>query len=237
MPILHFPRQFNGPPESANGGVAAGAMAEILLSEETSAVRVRLMRPIPLEQDLALRNHPERDGLIAHDDDGDILAGWREPLTIDMPALPDGDRVVEAGAHYRMPTDDKFAGCFVCGHTRLPGEGLRIHAGHDQEENAFAAVHWTPHENFAGDDGELPSHLVWGALDCPGAVAALLLKNSDMLTGEMHGEVFAPVRAGETYTVFAWPIWTAGRKIFTGSALIDETGQVCAKASELWITV
>jgi hypothetical protein len=233
MNTLYFDQRFNGPPASVNGGIAAGSVAEIL----EGAVRVRLLRPIPLERKLALRPSAEQDGLIVYDSSGDIMAARRELLALEVPEPPDHDRVAAAGHNFQIPPDGSFANCFVCGHDRDPGDGMRVHAGQDCLENSFAAVHWTPHENFADETGTLPLRFVWGALDCPGAIAAAILNPCDMVTGEMHGEAYAPVHAGETYTVFAWPVWAEGRKIFSGSALIDSAGQICAKASELWITV
>jgi hypothetical protein len=233
METLYFERRFNGPPASVNGGIAAGAIADRL----PGAVRVRLMRPIPLEQELILQPPEDGVGLIARHGDSDIMSARCEALELEVPPPPRPDRIAAAGRNYRKPPDNSFSDCFVCGHARAAGDGLRVHAGCDPSQQSFAALHWIPHEKFADDDGRLPNHMIWGSLDCPAAIAGSLLNKADMRTGEMHGEVYGPVLCGRTYTVFAWPIRAEGRKVFTGCALIDGSGNVCAKASVLWITV
>ena len=49
MTTIVIPRRFNGPPSSANGGYAAGALAEAAGLED---VTVQIRRPPPLETPL-----------------------------------------------------------------------------------------------------------------------------------------------------------------------------------------
>ncbi len=231
MQTLNFDRRYCGPPASTNGGIAAGTLAEGM----GGAVKVRLIRPVPYDQDIRVR--AEDNQRTAFDEDGDIYRAWREPLELDVPMLPDKAALEVAAARHYTPADSQFDNCFVCGHKRPVGQGLRIHTGCAADGEEFAAALWRPHADFANDTGALPLPMVWGSMDCPGAVAAMLLTTAHMLTGEMHVQVFRPVLVDRPHTVLAWPLWTEGRKIETGTALFDEQGDICAKGKQLWITV
>jgi hypothetical protein len=55
--------------------------------------------------------------------------------------------------------------------------------------------------------------------------------------GRLTAELRAPVIAGQTYVVLAWPIARDGRKLDTGSALADADGTAAAVARARWIEI
>ena len=51
----------------------------------------------------------------------------------------------------------------------------------------------------------------------------------------MAGEVLKKPKAGETYVVVAWAREVEGRKHFAGVALFDDSGELMARAGQIWI--
>ena len=75
---------------------------------------------------------------------------------------------------------------------------------------------WTPHENFAGPDGLVPSEIVWAALDCRGWYAWLVREaHSAGLVGTMTGEVV--------------------RLRYCGVAMFTADGECLARGRQVWI--
>ena len=66
---LLVPPRYNGPPGAANGGIACGAIADLL----GGAAEVRLHRPVPLGRPLDVR--PADDGSVVVEDSGELVAG------------------------------------------------------------------------------------------------------------------------------------------------------------------
>jgi hypothetical protein len=104
-----------------------------------------------------------------------------------------------------------FPTWFVCGPKRVPGNGLRILAGPVAQRDIFAA-RWTPDPGLADHDRQLPSEIVWAALDCPTSIPVA----NDPGAGDFRPivpahRILAPVRAGEPHTVVWWPIAIDGR--------------------------
>jgi len=48
-------------------------------------------------------------------------------------------------------------------------------------------------------------------------------------------EIRSPVRVGEPHVIGSWKIERDGRKHWTGAAIWDATGGVCAAGHALWI--
>ena len=98
--------RFTGPPTSANGGVAAGLLAELLGPEgATGAVEVTLRRPPPLEVDLTVT-----DGSLY---DGDLLLAEARHVSPDL-APPPPVSLAQAVGLSDVP-GHAFPTCFVCG--------------------------------------------------------------------------------------------------------------------------
>jgi hypothetical protein len=56
-----------------------------------------------------------------------------------------------------------------------------------------------------------------------------------MLLGEMQAHVDRRVRVGESCTVIGWKIGSERRKHFSGTALFDGEGELCARARQTWV--
>ena len=227
---LRLEERFCGPPASANGGYACGAIAELLGGE----VEVTLRRPPPLGRPLRLRVGD--GGAVVHD--GDELVAEARPATVALgvPAVVSPAQAERAAAGYPLFQGHPFPTCFTCGPDRAPGDGLRIFPGPLAGGDLWAAP-WTPDPSVADQDGLVESAVIWAALDCPGGFAAGV-GDTMMVLGRMAARVLARPRADTAYCLVAWrggP--AAGRKRPAGSALLDARGGVLAVARTLWVTI
>ena len=225
-----IPHRYRGGSTAANGGYAAGVLAERLSSD----VRIRFRLPVPLDVALTLKSVSGGLHVMAGEDW--VAEAYAERLDLALPAPPSCAEVEAGQAHYRSSGEQGFAHCFVCGPERQAGDGLRIFTA-QLESGRIAAAPWRPDPAFAGEDGYLAKRFVWGALDCPAAVAAWFLDERMMLTGELHGAVVGRVRAGEKHICVAWPIKAEGRKISAGSAVYSADGTLKAFARSIWIVL
>jgi hypothetical protein len=163
----------------------------------------------------------------------------RAASAADLPDAPVAPGLAEArAAGARSPALDKpFHGtCFSCSIIREEGDGLRICNGQlEGYEPGWSACVWTPHANFAGDDGLVATEVIWAALDCSGAICWTIKGAPVGLLGTMTGEVVRRPRAGEETIVMAWPIGVEGRKHYSGVALFDARGALLARGRQIWI--
>ena len=158
-------------------------------------------------------------------------------LQIEVPRPPDYLAAMEASLGYAGLRHHPYPECFVCGPAREPGDGLGIFPGPVAGRDLFAAT-WTPAPDLAPDGEEVAAEFVWAALDCPsGLVTDLFSDVGRVLLGRLAVDVRGPVHAGHRYVVQAWPISRDGRKLETASALVSESGEICAVAKALWIDV
>ena len=104
--------QFNGPPDSANGGYAAGLLAQQL---DAGTVEVTLRAPPPLDVPLRIERADgttrafHEDALIAEAraSDLDVTAEVPEPVT--------WDEAIAAAKLYRGLASHAFPTCLACG--------------------------------------------------------------------------------------------------------------------------
>jgi hypothetical protein len=227
---LRLGERFCGPPASANGGYACGAIAELL----GGGVEVTLRRPPPLGRPLRLRVGD--DVAVVHD--GDELVAEAHPATVAL-ALPAPASPTEArAAAARSPLfqGHPFPTCFTCGPDRAAGDGLRIFPGPLPGGDLWAAP-WTPDPSVADQDGLVESAVIWAALDCPSGFAAGV-GDTMMVLGRMAARVLARPRADTAYCLVAWRTGpAAGRKQPARSALLDAHGRVLAVARTIWVTI
>jgi len=212
---LRIARRFNGPPDSANGGVTAGLLAKYVDAE---AVQVTLRQPPPLEVDLRVEA-----GCLY---DGDLLVAEAVPGALELapPAAVGVDVAHEAAARFAGLLDHPFPTCFVCGTGRTDGLGLT--AGPVSE--GVVATEWTPH-----DDDPV---MVWAALDCPGGWS-MSIPGRPYVLGRMTGRILRLPTPGQPHVVQGWLLGNEGRKAQTGSALYDGEGTVLALAQATWIAL
>jgi hypothetical protein len=236
---LTIGRRFNGPKDSGNGGYVAGRLAALIGGPLSNrAAEITLRAPPPLDKPLDLVKSGEAIELR----DGDTLLAVVRPaaLELEVPPVPAQVQLDRAATMGGSGADSDFHKCFVCGRSREAGDGLRVWAGRcdGSGDMGLAAARWTPDARLADEDGYLPDEYLWGALDCPGATAVLREDDERMcLTGRMTGRVERRLKAGEAATVLAWPIAADGRKLTSGTAVIDAQGRVCARAQILWIVL
>ncbi|HEY9235287.1 MULTISPECIES: hypothetical protein [Phenylobacterium] len=236
MTEIVVPRQFRGPPFQANGGYICGVLAGAVGGRGVAMLR----SGVPL--DTAVRIEPGEDGAVTLvNAEGAILGSARPADDSQIPNPPPAPPTVEEAKTFAAAS--QFAerslhrGCFSCCIEREAGEGLGVHVGQiDGAPLGQCAGVWTPHENFALDDGTIPDEITWGALDCSGSMAWWIKTGSAVgLLGTMAGEVLRKPKVGETYVVVAWAREVEGRKHFAGVALFDDKGEVMARSGQIWI--
>ncbi len=220
-----IPRRYCGPPESANGGYAAGMLAQHL----SGAAEVTLRLPPPLDRPLVIDNEGGRVILR----DGTDLIAEAVPATVDIDPLPpvglDVAFAANENSHFRDVATHPFPTCFVCGPLREASDGLRLFAGRVPGHDFFATP-WTP----ADED----TVMLWAALDCPSsAVISLFGDDTPCVLGRMAMRIDRVPRAGSPHVIMSWLLGNEGRKIFSASAVYDGDEQLCAIARATWIRV
>jgi len=230
-------RQYNGPPKSANGGYASGVLAAGLKrAGHNGAVEVSLHSPPPLDRIMQLEAKAESALLT----DGDTKVGTAKAakLSLKLPAFPTAPQFIGApkvGKNAFTP----FNSCFVCGGARHAGDGLCIKAEVIDGEGDLMGTPWQLHENFADSNGEIDPAYIWSALDCPGYFACAY--GEAALLARLTTEIVKPLKLGDDAVVYGWslddPRAPKSRKRRCGTAVIDASGDLVAKAEGLWIIV
>jgi hypothetical protein len=181
------------------------------------------------------------DGLVRVRANGTLIAeaqpSAEEPdLSIPGPVSLDQARAVAGRARYFQ--NPIFPGCFVCGPTRQPGDGLRIFPGPVASRELWAAP-WTPDPSVAGSDGLARAEIIWAALDCPSGIAAADAADLDtaIVLGQMTARLAARPQTGQPCMLIAWPDGRDGRKLSACSALLGSEGEVLAAARAVWLTI
>lgn len=235
---VRIPGRFNGPPQSANGGYACGYVAALL--PDAPAVAVRLHAPPPMDVDLPAALAADGTAVTVHDVDGTTTVATAcaaEPLDgLEPPLRPSvADARAAMRAHPWLGERHMLSECFVCSPYRHDGLGLH-----------FGPLAAAPGVNGAVliGDATLPSAgdvldpvNVWGALDCPSYVPALVAQDGLPLLGSLHAELLAPVPLGEPVVTVGWHESSDGRKHRTASALLTPDGDVFARARATWVTL
>ena len=221
--------RFCGPPDSGNGGYAAGLLAQYI----DGVAEVTLRRPPPLGMEMEIGPGDDGAYLLIR---GDELIAEARPGDIDIavPDLPDFAAAQKAAKAYTGFQAHIFPTCFVCGPDRREGDGLRIFPG-KLDGGGVVAAPWVPDESLAPVDGRVAPEFLWAALDCPGAFAVIDRLDSPLLLGRMTARLDAPVEAGERYVVAGWEISRDGRKLYSGTAVLSAAGTLCGIAKSVWI--
>lgn len=234
MPDLLIDSRFHGPPHSANGGYACGAVAALVDAPVTVSLRV----PPPLDHTM----HAEVEDGRVRVHDGDTLvaeASPAEPVDVEVPAV--------VGLEDARPASDRYVGfdlhpfptCWTCGPDRPSGDGLRIFTGAVEGAGAdsdLVAAVWTPDAEVDAGDGTVPGPHVWAALDCPSYFGAV--RDEPALLARLTADLRGPVHVGEPYVVLGWTAHPAdGRKRHGGSAVLDADGRLVAIARSMWVTL
>jgi len=214
-------RRFRGPLTSANGGYACGCLASFVDAED---VEVTLRLPPPLDTHLQVR----RDGETTLLTDGESVVAEARPAWLDLaaPAPVSTSVAEEARSRHIRVGNPAFGECFVCG-IRSAGDGLGIHVGVVAGREPLHAAPWTVRESAP--------EIVWAAIDCPGAYAVGAQGRGEVVLGRMTAHVLRVPEVGDRCVVAAWPLREDGRKLFAGTALFAEDGELLALGEQTWI--
>jgi hypothetical protein len=230
-------RRFNGPPNSAHGGYVCGTIA----SHIGTCAQVTLRAPPPLDRPLAIERL--EGGKVRLSDAGVNLAEGRPAeLQFHIPDPPTLEESISAARAYPGFETHPFPACFGCGHERAEGDGLRIFSGPVVGSEVLAAP-WLPDASLAGETGRVGTEFLWAALDCPSGWAAVKLQTvlfpetPYVLLGRLVGEVKEGLEPGQRCITIGWPIGNDGRKLFSGSAIFSESGELWAAGEATWIAV
>jgi hypothetical protein len=222
-------RRFRGPPASAQGGYAAGLVAERVPGP---CAAVALRAPPPLDRPLTRRG--SANGAVALLDGDRVLAeGGPADLHLDVPDAVAWADAVRASAASPWADRHPFPGCFGCGPERSQDEAVAITAGTLDGTDRYAGP-WVPLADFAGADGAVTPLFTWAALDCPTA-APVAPYGRPCVLANLTVRVVAPIAAGLPHTVVAWTTGHDGRKHRGGAAIHGPDGQLCAYSEGLWI--
>jgi hypothetical protein len=224
VPTLLIPAALNGPPDSANGGIAAGQLAALLPAGSPVTVTLRLPPPLatPLDVELAA-------GEIRLLHQGQLLATATAAVEdLEPVEAVDFETAAEAATRYGGFAEHPFPTCFGCGTERA--DGLACYAGPvDPAEPSFVATPFVPQ---AWHPRELA--LTWAALDCAGGWSIGLAGRRAVL-GRMSGLVTELPDVGERCVVVARCDGWDGRKAHTRSTGYGQDGRVLGVTRATWI--
>jgi hypothetical protein len=220
---ITFDRRYRGPLTSANGGYAAGSLAAFVDADE---VEVTLRLPPPLQRPLEVQLADATAVLL----DGDAVVAEARPAPVDAvpPEHVSFAEAEDATKRYVQVGDEVFRECFTCG-VRPEHDGLEVYAGTVAGREPLHAAPWVVGE------GESASPIVWAAIDCPGAYAVGTEGRGEIVLGRMTARVLRVPKAGERCVVVSWPLGEDGRKLYAGTALRAEDGELLAIARQTWI--
>jgi hypothetical protein len=216
---ITLPHHFRGPLTSANGGYACGRLAAFVDADE---VEVTLRLPPPLDRPLTVERNADGAKLL----DGDAVVAEARPAPVDVRAPAPVSVAAAHAARERHVRDwiPEFRECYVCG---VRQDGLEIRVGPVAGREPLHAAPVVL---------EKPApEIVWAAIDCPGAFAISGSGRGEAVLGRMTGRVARLPEAGQQCVVTSWPLGEDGRKLFAGTALLAEDGELLAVARQTWI--
>jgi hypothetical protein len=226
-------RRFNGPPKSGHGGYVCGLIADRI---GTSA-EVTLRSPPPLDRPLTFETIESGEVRLS-DAEITIAEGRKAELHLDIPNPPTLEESINAAKRYPGFATHPFPTCFGCGHERTEGDGLRIFSGPVTGSEVLAAP-WLPDASLTEETGRVRTEFLWAALDCPAGWAVVNLKNTlypdapYILLGRFVAEVKEGLKPGQNCVT----IGNDGRKLFSGSAIFSESGDLMAAGKATWIAI
>ncbi len=221
-------RRFCGPPTSGNGGYTCGMLANFV----GYPAEVTLLIPPPLE--VPLRVSQENNQSLLLNDDVVVARGVACSVDIEVPDPPTLGQAKGTAANPEVFEIHAFPACFVCGPHRRECDGLRIFAGPVTDRN-YVAAPWTPDSTLSDSQGMVRNEIISAALDCPGAWAVFAERTRAIVLGKLAIDIAQRMKADEPCIVMGWKIGEEGRKLFAGTAIFSETGQLYAQARATWI--
>lgn len=230
-------RRFNGPPKSGHGGYVCGIIANLI----GPCAEITLRSPPPLDLPLTVERI-ESGEIRLLDAEMTIAEGRKVELRLDIPDPPTLEEAKSAAERYPGFETHPFPTCFGCGHERDEDDGLRIFSGPVNGSEVMAAP-WLPDASLAGESGRVRTEFLWAALDCPAAwslvnrLNVLYPDTPYILLGRFVAEVKEGLKPGQNCVTIGWPIGNEGRKLFGGSAIFSESGELIAAGKATWIAI
>ena len=129
---------YNGPPQSGNGGYSCGVLGQYI----DGPAEVMLRVPPPLNKPLQI-NKQEAGKLLLLDGETIVAEGKPKSFEMALPAPIAYEAAVASSSNYIGYSGHHFDTCFVCGPNRQEGDGLRIFAGTTGQADVVAAP-WKP---------------------------------------------------------------------------------------------
>jgi hypothetical protein len=221
--------RFCGPPDNGNGGYTCGLLANFI----KGIAEVTLRNPPPLNTPMQVEQVEmnkfclfDQETLIAEAIPTKLDLTAPEPPTLEV-AKVSTMKAVDIIDHY-------FPTCFVCGPQRDKGDGLRIFPGPVKGQNFIAAT-WIPEPSLSDETGYIKNEVIWAVMDCPSGWAVIQEKMRFILLGRLVVQIIDRVKPNEECIVQAWTISEDGRKIYAGTAIYSDEGQLYAKGKATWI--
>jgi hypothetical protein len=198
---------------------------------------------VPLDRPLVVR--VEGGDAVLSDDEGVIARTTSADLAVTVPLPPPLDVARRTSAHFLEQLEKgeirhTFPECFVCGHRRGPGDGLRVFAGALDaglgDAPGMRVGVWRPDAAFLDQAGYLRPEFVWSAMDCPGGWAIVGPAN----TGTLQVEILGPVDGRQELIVMGWPMAAdsarpGSRRRCAGTAMFDTRGRLLARGAAIWV--
>jgi hypothetical protein len=238
-------RRFRGPDMgggTGNGGYVCGLVA-LAAGPGPRGVEITRAAGVPLDRPLVVR--AGQGDAVLSDGEGLIARTTAADLAVTVPAPPPLDVARRVSARFvaRLESGEvrhPFPECFVCGHRRGGGDGLRVFVGPTNDE--FSDVPgmrvgaWRPDPAFLDGAGSVRPEFVWSALDCPGGWAIA----GPASTGTLQVEILGPVDGRAELIVMGWPMADVAarpgsRRRYAGTALFDARGRLRARGAAIWV--
>jgi hypothetical protein len=228
--------QFNGPPDSGNGGYCCGMFAAQLGLGPSAAIEVTLKSPPPLDHPMS--SQASGSGIEIRYGETLVARAEEAEMAVDYPAPPTMQTAVEASKAYSGFQQHPYPECFVCGTARSAGDGLCIYPGPLDDLSQVCAP-WRPFTELADEQGMIRPEFIWSALDCPSYFGAFIGQdNPKALLGKQCLKILdEKIPANEDYIVTAWPMGREGRKCYGGAGLFNRSGDCLAIARGTWIVL
>ena len=250
--IARFPLRFNGPPGSANGGIAVGALAcpaQALPDGASYVTRIqaRLRNAVLCDRPLDVVASAADDGVTvtlqldgAALIEGVVTLGSLGDSSADD--LADLRRAAVDGTSrppfFEETGDHPIAGCFSCG----PDNPRGMHIYPRVVEDGLTCACWHATDEFDDGDGAISPMIVASALDCSSGICMpldmqreLLREDKFFLLGSLEVNFLRRPPVDRDYRVVARAGAREGRKFFGLSALFDADGIAYATADATWI--
>lgn len=240
-------RRFRGPHDgdraTGNGGYVCGLVAAAATPPATT-IEIRARDGVPLDRPLVVRAGAV--GALLYDGSTLIACASAERLAVTTPTPPPLAVARAASRRFEALLEEgsvhhAFPECFVCGHRRSPGDGMRLFPGPwlvDGVARGPARVAgWRPDASLLDPAGRLRPEFVWSALDCPGGWAL----PGPINTGTLQVEIREPIDGGQELIVMGWREATpagvrpGSRRRYAGSAMFDARGRLLALGAAIWV--